>query len=149
MLKTISPSIPKAELWGGFRWSKMQKSENLPNGWNDWHQIWYTSADSSRNGHRLKTISPSIHQGAFGGGGVRGKTFKSLENLPNGWTDWHQIWYTSADSYGNGHRRKTNIPSSPGFILRFRWSKCNQKFEECHDLQRKNENKLYKNEMHT
>ena len=30
----------------------------------------------------------------------------------------------------------------------FRWSKCNQKFEECHDLQRKNENKLYKNEMH-
>ena len=55
---------------------------------------------------------------------------------------------TSADSYGNGHRLKTNSPSRPGAILGFRWSKCNQKFEECHDLQRKNENKLYKNEMH-
>ena len=32
----------------------------------------------------------------------------------------------------------------PGGHLGFRWSKCNQKFEECHDLQRKNENKLYK-----
>ena len=93
----------------------MHKSlENLPNGWTDWHQIWYTSADSSRNGHKLKTISPSIHQGAFGGGGFRGQKFKSLENLPNGWTDWHQIWYTSADSYGNGHRLKTNSPSRPG-----------------------------------
>ena len=37
---------------------------------------WYTSADSSGNGHRLKTISPSIQQGAFGGGGFRGKKFK-------------------------------------------------------------------------
>ena len=47
-------------------------------------------------------------------GGLRGKKCKSLENLPNGWTDWHQIWYTSADSYGNGHRLKTNSPSRPG-----------------------------------
>ena len=134
---------------GGLGGQKCKSLENLPNGWNDWHQIWYTSTDSSRNGHRLKTISPSIHQGAFGGGGFRGQKFnKSLENLPNGWTDWHQIWYTSADSYGNGHRLKTNIPSSPGFILGLRWSKCNQKFEECHDLQRKNQNKLYKIEMH-
>ena len=62
----------------------------------------------------IKTISPAIHQGAFGGGGFRGQKFKSLENLPNGWTDWHQIWYTSADSYGNGHRLKTNNPSRPG-----------------------------------
>ena len=23
-------------------------------------------------------------------------TFKNLEKLPNGWTDWHHIWYTSA-----------------------------------------------------
>ena len=29
----------------------------------------------------------------------------------------------------------------------FRWSQFHQKFEECHDLQSKNENKLYKNEM--
>ena len=108
---------------GGLGGKKCKSLENLPNGWTDWHQIWYTSADSSRNGHRLKTISPSIHQGAFGGGVVRGQKFKSLENLPNGWTDWHQIWYMSADSYGNGHRLKTNGPSRPGVILGFRW--CN------------------------
>ena len=134
---------------GSLGGQKCKSLENLPNGWTDWHQIWYMSADSSRNGHRLNTISPSIHQGAsWGGGGFRGQKFKSLENLPNGWTDWHQVWYTSVDSYGNGHRLKTNSPSRPGVILGFRWSKCNQEFEECHDLQRKNENKLYKNEMH-
>ena len=44
-------------------------------------------------------------------GGLGGQKCKGLENLPNGWTDWHQIWYTSADSYGNGHRLKTNSPS--------------------------------------
>ena len=53
---------------GGLGGQKCKSLENLSNGWTDWHQIWYTSADSSRNGHRLKTISPSIHQGAFGGG---------------------------------------------------------------------------------
>ena len=99
---------------GGLGGQKCKSLENISNGWTDWHQIWYTSADSSRNGHRLKTISPSIHQGAFGGGGFMGQKFKCLENLSNGWTDWHQIWYTSADSYGNGHRLKTNSPSRPG-----------------------------------
>ena len=44
--------------------------------------------------------------------------------------------------------QKEPVPRDPWVILGFRWSKCNQKFEECHDLQRKNENKLYKNEMH-
>ena len=52
---------------GGLRGQKCKSLENLPNGWTDWHQIWYTSADSSRNGHRLKKISPSIHQEAFWG----------------------------------------------------------------------------------
>ena len=50
---------------GGLGGKKCKSLENLPNGCIDWHQIWYTSADLSRNGHRLKTISPSIHQGAF------------------------------------------------------------------------------------
>ena len=68
----------------------------------NWHQLWFTSADSSGNGHRLKTSRPSIPQGHLGGG-LRGHTFKSLGNLSNGWSDWHQIWYTSADSSGNGH----------------------------------------------
>ena len=39
----------------------------LSNDWTDWHQIWYTFADSSGNGHRLNTIRPSTW-----GGGVRG-----------------------------------------------------------------------------
>ena len=25
------------------------------------------------------------------------------EKLPNGWADWHQIWHTCANSYGNGY----------------------------------------------
>ena len=42
---------------GGFRGSQIKKSlGRLSNGWTDWHQIWYTSADSSGNGHRLNTI---------------------------------------------------------------------------------------------
>ena len=99
---------------GGLGGQKCKSLENLPNGWTDWHQISYTSTDSSRNGHRLKTISPSIHQGAFGGGGLgvnNSKVWKIYQTIG---TDWHQIWYTSADSYGNGHRLKTNSPSSPG-----------------------------------
>ena len=36
-----------------------------------------------------KTISPSLPKGNFGGLG--GQKCKSLENLPNGWTDWHQM----------------------------------------------------------
>ena len=94
----------------------------------------------------LKTISPSITKGEFWG--FRWSKCKSMENLPNCWTDWHQIWYMSADSYGNGHRLKQTAPRDPGVIVGFRLSKCNQKFDECHDLQRKNENELYKNEMH-
>ena len=41
--------------------------------------------DSSRNGHRLNTIIPSIPQGAFGGV-IGGYKFKHLDNLPNDWT---------------------------------------------------------------
>ena len=40
-----------------------------------------------------------------------GQTFKSLRKLPNGCTDWHQSWFTSADSSGNGHRLNTSRPS--------------------------------------
>ena len=54
---------------GGLGGKKCKSLENLPT---DWHQIWYTVC-SSRNGHRLKTISDN--EGAFGGGGVRGKKF--------------------------------------------------------------------------
>ncbi len=71
----------------------------LSNGWTDWHQLWFTSADSSGNGHRLNTIRPST----LGGGGLGGHTFKSQTNMSKGWSDWHQIWYTCADSSGKGY----------------------------------------------
>ena len=87
----------------------------LSNGCTDWHHIWYTSADSSGNGHRLNTIRPSIPQGHFGG--FYGVTNSSLGKLPNGWTDWHQVWYTSVDSSGNGHRLKTIRPRYPTAAL--------------------------------
>ena len=53
-----------------------------------------------------------------GGGGLGGHQFKSLGKLSNGWTDLHQIWYTSVDSSGNGHSLKTIRPMIPqGGIL--------------------------------
>ena len=45
----------------------------MSNDWTDWRQIWYTSADSSGNGHRLNTIRPST----LGGGGLGGHKFKN------------------------------------------------------------------------
>ena len=107
----VIPQYPGGIL-GGFRGSQIQKHGKLSNGWTDWHQIWYTSADSSANGHRLNTIRPTIPQGAFRGV-LEGHKYNSLGKLSNGWTDWHQNWYTSADSFGNGHRLNTIRPSIP------------------------------------
>ena len=95
----------------GFRGQTFKSLGKLSNGWTDWHQLWFTSADSSGNGHRLNPSRPSIPQGAFGG--VGGHKFKSLEKLSNDCTDWHRIWYTSADSSGNGHRLSTIRPTIP------------------------------------
>ena len=48
-------------------------------------------------------------------------------NLPIGWTDWHQIWHTYADSSGNEHGLKNNYPLEiPGGILR---GLCGQKLK--------------------
>ena len=79
--------------------SKVLGRPKLSNNWTDWHQIWYTCADSSGNGY-----TPGVL-------GV--KHSKSLEKLSNGWTDWHQLWFTSADSPGKGHRLNTNRPTIP------------------------------------
>ena len=50
----------------------------------NWHQLSFTSADSSGNGHRLNTFSPQYHRG-IGGGGVRGsqiqKSRQALKRL--------------------------------------------------------------------
>ena len=105
--------IVLAQGWGtlrGFRGQTFKSLGKLSNGWTDWHQLWFTSADSYGNGHRLNPNRPSIPQGAFGGSH---KFNKSLGKLSNGCTDWHRIWYTSADSSGNGHRLNTIRPSIP------------------------------------
>ena len=156
--QTICPSRHKGVL-GGFRGRQFKSLGKL----SDWRQLWFTSADSPGNGHRLNTIRPTTPQGHWGGGGVRGsqiqifweavkqldrlapqlanicrfiwewiyakqialrdtrehlgvlwgQTFKSLEKLSNGWTDWHQIWFPSADSSGNGHMLNTSSPTIP------------------------------------
>ena len=58
-----------------------------------------------------------------GEGGLGGHKFKSLGKLSNGWTDWHQIWHTCADSSGNGYT-PNNLPleTQEGTWGVFRWS---------------------------
>ena len=57
-------------------------------------------------------------------GVLRGQTFKSLEKLSNGWTDWHQVWLKCADSSENEHRLNTSRPTIPqgAFRVFFRGS---------------------------
>ena len=102
--KQIAPLDTGGHGGGGGRGQTFKSLGKLSNGWADWHQLWLTSADSCGNLHRLNPSRPYISPGALGGGGgVGGHTFKSLGKLSNGCTDWHRIWYTSADSSGNGH----------------------------------------------
>ena len=84
--------------------SQIQKSWEAVIGWTDWHQIWYTPVDSSVNGHRLKTIRPTITQGGILGGFMGStiqKTGKCGQTVgPIG----TQFCTYSADESGNGHR---------------------------------------------
>ena len=85
------PRVTPGGIWGFLGGQKFKNLEKLPNGWTNWHQIWHTCADSSGNGHRLKTVSSSRPK--VGTWGVLwGQKCKSQENLPNGCTDWDQIW---------------------------------------------------------
>ena len=69
--RLTSSSRPKGGTWGVLGGQKCKSQENLPSGCTDWHQICYTSAVSSGNGHRLKQLPPTqIPQGVFWGGGV-------------------------------------------------------------------------------
>ena len=84
-----------------------QIREKLPNGCADSHQIWHT----------CKFIWEWIyakHIAPRDTGGFRGQQFKSLGKL----SDWHQLWFTSADSSGNGHRLHTSSPSIPQVAFR-------------------------------
>ena len=87
----------------------------LSNGWTDWHQLWFTSADSSGNGHRLNTSRPSLPQGAFLGL-LGGHKFKSLGKLLNGWTDWHHIWYVCGFVWEWTYAKYNSPLNTPGSI---------------------------------
>ena len=121
----FAPQYPR-----GFRRGHQFKSlGKLSNNWTDWHQSWYTSADSSGNGHRLNTIRPSISQGGHFVG-FRGHKFKSMLKLSNGWTDWHQSWHTCADSSGNGYTsNKLPFIDTRGHLGGFRGSNIQQSGE--------------------
>ena len=110
-LNTSRPSIPQGAFGGGgVRVSQIKKSGKLSNGWTDRHQIGHTSADPPGNGYTPNKLLLET-QGGTWWGEVRGQTFKSLGKLSNGWTDWHQLWFTSADSSGNEHRLNPSRPS--------------------------------------
>ena len=108
-LTTIRPS----KLGGGLGGHKFKSQGKMSNDWSDWHQIWYTCADSSWNGYMPNKLPWETQEGTWGGGVLGGQTFKSQGKLSNGWTDWHQVWFKSADSSGNGHRLNTSHPSIP------------------------------------
>ena len=59
--QTNCPSRHKGGTWGVLGGQQFESIGRL----SDWHQLWFTSADSSGNGHRLNTSRPSIPQGAF------------------------------------------------------------------------------------
>ena len=109
-----------------------------------------TRLDSSGNGHRLKTIRPTIPQGGIGGGGVRGSTIQNSGKCgqtagPIG----NKMCTYNADESGNGHSQVEQIGPmryqgehfdallSRGNFLGFMGSIFHQKCAECHDLQRK------------
>ena len=56
-----------------------------------------------------QTNCPSRQKGHMAG--FRGSKIQNLGKLSNDWTDWNQMWYTPADSSGNGHRLNTIRPS--------------------------------------
>ena len=77
--KQIAPRDTRGT-WRRLGGQTLNSLGKLSNGWTDWHQLWFTSADSSGNGHMLNPSRPSIPQGAFrGGGGVRGSHIKKSE----------------------------------------------------------------------
>ena len=108
--KYNSPLNTTGGISGGVKGVIKLSLGKLPNGWTDWHQIRYTSVDSSGNGHRLKTIRPTIPHGGILG--VLGsQQFKSLGNVVKrldrlGINFAH---YNAGDS-GNGHRLNKLAP---------------------------------------
>ena len=109
---TIRPSIPQGAfraVLGGHKFKSGKAAK-----WMDrLHQIRYTSVDSSGNGHRLKTIRPTISHGGIlgGGGGLRGSTIQKPGKCgqtagPIG----NKLCTYNAGESGNGHRLNKSAP---------------------------------------
>ena len=62
------PQETQGGTWAVLGGQTFKSQGKLSNDWTDWHQLWFTSADSSGNGHMLNTSRPTIPQGALGGG---------------------------------------------------------------------------------
>ena len=112
------PQETQGGTWGGgFRGSNIQKSREAAKLLN---RLAPTLVHVGGFIWEYKYKSPLNTPGGMAGGGgeLGGHKFKSIGKLSNGWTDWHQIWYTCVDSSGNGHRLKTIRPTIPrGDIL--------------------------------
>ena len=81
---TIRPSIPQRAFGGGGLWGhklKTAKESCQTTGPIGTKFGMYTFVDSSGNGHRLKTICPTVPQGGIWGGGLGGQQFKRLGNV--------------------------------------------------------------------
>ena len=53
------------------------------------------------------------------------------EKLPNGWADWHQIWHTCANSYGNGYTpNRLPLETQRGHLGGFRGSTIQKSGED-------------------
>ena len=107
--QTNCPKRHKGGTWGVLRGQTFKSHGKLSNGWTDWHQLWFTSVDSSGN---INTIRPSIPQGAWrGGGGLGDHKFKILGSCqtagPIGTKFGPRLWI----HHGNGHRLKTIRPT--------------------------------------
>ena len=67
-----------------------------------------------------------------------GKTELTLaqirEKLPNGLTDWHQIWHTCANSYGNGYTPNKLPLETQGVVLGGQQVKSLGKLSDWHQL---------------
>ena len=107
--QTNCPKRNKGALGGGFWGSNIQKSREAVKRLD---RLAPTLVHVGGFIWEYKYNSPLNTPGGMAGGGLGDHKFKSLGKLSNGWTDWHQIWYTSVDSHlGNGHRLKTIRPT--------------------------------------
>ena len=99
--QTSCPSRHKGGTWGVLRGQQFKNKGKL----SDLHQLWFTSADSSLNGHRLNTSRPSIPQGDLGG-------------------RWSQI-QKSWEAVKRLHRLAPNLVQVSAFIWEWTYAKYN------------------------